>query len=153
MPWSIIKFSQLILKGNVWRSVWRICMWILGLNGLNAIAHFPIFLFLHTSILDIIIESHTPVNLITKEKVLFTTWYFWSFIKIAKRSKHEQDNQKRNGVPEAEVTLFSKMVQEAGLHLNEGQAHDELGKSNPANIALFPHSAWHGMFGRRDVCA
>ena len=23
-----------ILKRNVWRSVWRICMWILGLNGL-----------------------------------------------------------------------------------------------------------------------
>ena len=33
MPWSFIKFSQLILKGNVWRSVWRICMWILGLKG------------------------------------------------------------------------------------------------------------------------
>ena len=24
-----------ILKGNVWRSVWRICMWILGLKGLR----------------------------------------------------------------------------------------------------------------------
>ena len=24
-----------ILKRNVWRSVWRICMWILGLNGLK----------------------------------------------------------------------------------------------------------------------
>ena len=35
MPWCFIKFSQLILKGNVWRSVWRICVWILGLNGLN----------------------------------------------------------------------------------------------------------------------
>ena len=34
MPWCFIKFSQLILKGNVWRSVWRICMWILGLKGL-----------------------------------------------------------------------------------------------------------------------
>ena len=34
MPWSHIKFSELILKGNVWRSVWRICMLILGLNGL-----------------------------------------------------------------------------------------------------------------------
>ena len=33
-PWSYIKFSQLILKGNVWRSVWRICMLILGLKGL-----------------------------------------------------------------------------------------------------------------------
>ena len=32
--WSLIKFSQLIVKGNVWRSVWRICMWILGLKGL-----------------------------------------------------------------------------------------------------------------------
>ena len=30
--WSAIKFSQLILKGNEWRSVWRICMWILGLR-------------------------------------------------------------------------------------------------------------------------
>ena len=36
MLWSAIKFSQLILKGNVWRSVWRICMWILGLKGLNS---------------------------------------------------------------------------------------------------------------------
>ena len=35
MPWSFIKFSWLILKGSVWRSVWRICMWILGLNGLR----------------------------------------------------------------------------------------------------------------------
>ena len=34
IPWSFIKFSQLILKGNIWRSVWRICMWILGLKGL-----------------------------------------------------------------------------------------------------------------------
>ena len=31
---SSIKFSQLILYGNVRRSVWRICMWILGLWGL-----------------------------------------------------------------------------------------------------------------------
>ena len=29
------KFSQLILTGNARRSVWRICMWILGLKGLN----------------------------------------------------------------------------------------------------------------------
>ena len=35
IPWSFIKFSQLILKGNAWRSVWRICMWILGLKGLR----------------------------------------------------------------------------------------------------------------------
>ena len=34
MLWFIIKFSQLILQGNVWGSVWRICMWILGLKGL-----------------------------------------------------------------------------------------------------------------------
>ena len=34
MPGSFIKFSQLILKKNVWRSVWRIYMWILGLKGL-----------------------------------------------------------------------------------------------------------------------
>ena len=37
MPRCSIKFSQLILKGNVWRSVWRICMWILGLKGLKVI--------------------------------------------------------------------------------------------------------------------
>ena len=36
MLWSAIKFSQLILKGNVWRSVWGICMWILGLKGLRS---------------------------------------------------------------------------------------------------------------------
>ena len=35
MSRSFIKFSQLILKGNVWRSVWRICMCILGLKGLR----------------------------------------------------------------------------------------------------------------------
>ena len=34
MPRCFIKFSQLILKGNVWTSVLRICMWILGLKGL-----------------------------------------------------------------------------------------------------------------------
>ena len=34
MPWSFIKFSQHILYGNVQRSVWRNCMWILGLKGL-----------------------------------------------------------------------------------------------------------------------
>ena len=33
IPWYFIKFSQLILKVDVWRSVWRICMWILGLKG------------------------------------------------------------------------------------------------------------------------
>ena len=27
--WSFIKFSQRILEGSVWRSVWRICIWIL----------------------------------------------------------------------------------------------------------------------------
>ena len=36
MLWSFIKFSQLILKGNVWGSVWRICMLILGLKGLSS---------------------------------------------------------------------------------------------------------------------
>ena len=35
ISWSFIKFSQLILKGDVWRSVWRICMWIFGLKGLR----------------------------------------------------------------------------------------------------------------------
>ena len=34
MPWSFIKFSQLILKGNVCRSLWRICTCILALKGL-----------------------------------------------------------------------------------------------------------------------
>ena len=35
MLWSLNKFFQLILYGNVWRSVWRICMWILGFKGLK----------------------------------------------------------------------------------------------------------------------
>ena len=37
--WSFIKFSQLIVKGDVWRSVSRICMWILGLKGLRILQH------------------------------------------------------------------------------------------------------------------
>ena len=41
IPWSFIKFSQLILKGDVWRSVWRICMWILGLKGLTSYNDYP----------------------------------------------------------------------------------------------------------------
>ena len=40
MLWSTIKFSQLILKGNVWRWGWRICMWILGLKGLTRRVYF-----------------------------------------------------------------------------------------------------------------
>ena len=32
---SVFKFSQLILKGNVYKSVWGICMWKLGLKGLK----------------------------------------------------------------------------------------------------------------------
>ena len=32
---SFIKFSKQILKGNAWKSVWRICMWILGLKGIR----------------------------------------------------------------------------------------------------------------------
>ena len=34
---SFIKFCLLILLENVWRSVWRIWMWILGLKGLSDI--------------------------------------------------------------------------------------------------------------------
>ena len=43
IPWSLIKFSQLILKGTVWRSVWRIWMWILGLKGLTVVTVITIF--------------------------------------------------------------------------------------------------------------
>ena len=32
--WSVNKFSQLILKGKVWQTVWRICIWTLVLKGL-----------------------------------------------------------------------------------------------------------------------
>ena len=35
MPWPYIKFSQVILTGNVWRPAWRICMLILGLKALR----------------------------------------------------------------------------------------------------------------------
>ena len=31
---SYIKFPQLILQGNVWILVWRICIWILGIKVL-----------------------------------------------------------------------------------------------------------------------
>ena len=30
--WSFIKLSYLLLFGTIWRWVWRICMWILGLT-------------------------------------------------------------------------------------------------------------------------
>ena len=36
--WSFTKFSQIIIQGNVWRPVWRISMWILGLKRLIACA-------------------------------------------------------------------------------------------------------------------
>ena len=36
-PWSFIKFSPLILKGNVCRSLWRICTCILELKGLSKV--------------------------------------------------------------------------------------------------------------------
>ena len=35
MLWFLTKFSRLILYGNVWTLVWRICIWILGLKGLT----------------------------------------------------------------------------------------------------------------------
>ena len=35
MHWSANKLSQLTLEGNVWRSLWRIYMWILGLKGIS----------------------------------------------------------------------------------------------------------------------
>ena len=38
MSQSFIKFSKRILKENVWRSVWRSCMWILGFKGLRVSA-------------------------------------------------------------------------------------------------------------------
>lgn len=28
-----MKLSQLFLDGNVWRSIWRLCMWILGVSA------------------------------------------------------------------------------------------------------------------------
>ena len=39
MLWSFINFSQLILWGNVWRSVRRICKWVSGLKGLKELCH------------------------------------------------------------------------------------------------------------------
>ena len=38
MSQSFIKFSKPVVKENVWRSVLRICMWILGCKGLRASA-------------------------------------------------------------------------------------------------------------------
>ena len=39
------------------------------------------------------------------------------------------------------------MIQEAGLHLNEGQTHDELGKNNPSNS----YSPLFSLYATRDV--
>ena len=47
IPWSCIKFSQLILKGNVWKSVWRICMRILGLKGIFALFSVTVAVLTH----------------------------------------------------------------------------------------------------------
>ena len=44
MLWSFIKFSLLILLENVWRSVWRICMWISGLKISFPVLHATVYL-------------------------------------------------------------------------------------------------------------
>jgi len=49
---SSTKFSQLILYGNVKRPVWRICMWILRLQGLNEFVS-----FYHTTVLQEFIQE------------------------------------------------------------------------------------------------
>ena len=38
ITWS----SQLILLGKIWRSHWKICMWILELNGLTESRHYKV---------------------------------------------------------------------------------------------------------------
>lgn len=45
---------------------------------------------------------------------------------IAKRSR--SDDHVADGAARVEVTLFSKIVQEAGVHLNSEKIQDELGK-------------------------
>ena len=45
MPWYFIKFSQLILFGNVSKSVWRIFVWILGLKGVNVCVNYSFKIF------------------------------------------------------------------------------------------------------------
>ena len=43
--WSSIKLSYLLLFGNIWRWVWRICMWILGLSpGAGGVGRYSGFL-------------------------------------------------------------------------------------------------------------
>ena len=39
---EIIWSSQLILLGKIWRSHWKICMWILELNGLTESRHYKV---------------------------------------------------------------------------------------------------------------
>ena len=69
IPWSVIKFSQLILKGNVWRSVWRICMLILGLKGLTIVfCDFPC----HCHILN-----PSPCRSVADPRGPPPTPYFW----------------------------------------------------------------------------
>ena len=40
MFWSFNTFYPLVLWGNVWRSMWRICMWIFGVKGLIQILYY-----------------------------------------------------------------------------------------------------------------
>ena len=109
----------------------------------STFSHFPIFAYKYPGYNWI---TH-PCKVDNQREGIFYHLIFLIFLsKIAKRSKHVQDNKKTNGVPE-EVTLFSKMVQEAGLHLNEGQTHDELGKNNPSNS----YSPLSSLYATRDV--
>ena len=69
---SAVKFSQLILLGNVWRSVWRICMWILGLKGLTGCD------------CTTMIERTSPPKAVSPQK-----WrYFPAFFSQARRARH-----------------------------------------------------------------
>ena len=75
IPWSFIKFSQLILKGNVWRSVWRICMWILGLKGLKRKLELSTILIRHWNFFKI-------YSVLVKTRIKVLVINIWSGYKL-----------------------------------------------------------------------
>ena len=79
--WSFIKFSQLILEGSVWRSVWRICVWILEHKGLKLtqIMHWPCG---DLSYFFFFVKKTIPGQLLKWTKVIATAEYVCTVCKF-----------------------------------------------------------------------
>ena len=68
MPWSFIKFSLLIFKGNAWGSVWRICTLVLGVKEL-CFVNYSCHMWL----------SDNSRRTLTISGRLFNCWQWWLF--------------------------------------------------------------------------